>query len=322
MPPTRIAVVGAGYIAGRHVESLTTLPDVQVAAVCDPQADRAAALAARCGAAVHADPEAMLAAVPVDAVYVCVPPGAHGDPERTVLRRGLGLFVEKPLAADLETAEALAAEVAAAGVPTATGYHWRYLDTVEQAVELLADRPPRLLVGSWLDRTPGTPWWPVRAASGGQLVEQATHLVDLARLLAGEVDGVSAVAARSPAGAGDIDHVAAATLRFRSGAIGSLTASCLLRRGWRMGLEVVADGLALALTERELTVDDGDGPRTVPAGVDPMLRQDADFVAAVRGEPVRPRVPYAEALATHRVAVAAARAAAAGTEITLVGAGG
>jgi myo-inositol 2-dehydrogenase / D-chiro-inositol 1-dehydrogenase len=322
MPPTRIAVVGAGYIAGRHVDSLTALPGVEVAAVCDPQVDRAAALAGRCGAQPYADCEPMLDRTPVDAVYVCVPPGAHGGPERAALRRGLGLFVEKPLDADLATAEQLAAEIAAAGVPTATGYHWRYLDTVEQAVELLADRPPRLLVGSWLDRTPGTPWWPVRAASGGQLVEQATHLVDLARLLAGEVDSVTAVAATSPAGAGDIDHVAAVTLRFASGAIGTVTTTCLLPRGWRMGLEVIADGLALGITERDLTVDAGGAVRTVPAGVDPLRRQDAEFVAAVRGEPVRPRVPYAEALATHRVAVAAARAAATGTEVALVGAGG
>ena len=310
-------MVGAGYIAGRHVDALTTLPDVAVTAVCDPQVDRARTLAARCGASVHGDVGTMLAEVPLDAVYVCVPPGAHGPPERAALERGLGLFVEKPLDPDLATAEALAAEIAAAGVPTATGYHWRYLDTVEQAAELLADRPPRLLLGSWLDRTPGTPWWAVRSASGGQLVEQATHLLDLARLLAGEVDSVTAVGGSSPAGAGDIDHVTAATLRFRSGAVGSIATTCLLRRGWRMGLEVVADGLALGITEQELTVDTGDGVRTVPVGVDPVRREDADFVAAVRGEPVRPRVPYAEALATHRVACALATSAATGRPVAV-----
>jgi len=118
--------------------------------VCDPQADRAAALARKAGAAACGDPERMLDEIPVDAVYVCVPPGSHGAPERAALRRGLPLFVEKPLDADLTVAEELAAEIEAAGVPTATGYHWRYFDTVERAVELLAGRPPRLLIGSWL----------------------------------------------------------------------------------------------------------------------------------------------------------------------------
>jgi myo-inositol 2-dehydrogenase/D-chiro-inositol 1-dehydrogenase len=310
MPPTRIGVVGAGFIAGRHVDTLCTLPDVAVVGVADPQADRAARLAARAGAAAYPDLDTMLAHLPLDAVYLCVPPAAHGDPERAVLSRGLGLFVEKPLGVDLTEAEKLAVEIEAAGVPTATGYHWRYLDTVEHAQALLADRPPLLLAASWLDRTPGTPWWPVRAASGGQLVEQATHLFDLCRLLAGEVDTVTAVGARSPGGAGDIDHVAAGTLRFASGAVGSITSTCLLHRGWRMALEVVADGLVLAIGENEMVVDDGAERRTVPVEVDPMLREDADFVAAVRGEPVTPRMPYAEALRTHRLAVAAARSAA------------
>lgn len=311
-------MIGAGFIAGRHVESLTSLPDVEVAAVCDPQTGRAEALAGRCGARAYADHDTMLADVAVDAVYVCVPPGFHGPPERAALRRGLPLFVEKPLDADLTVAEELAGEIRAAGVPTATGYHWRYFDTTERAAELLAARPPRLLIGSWLDRTPGSPWWATRAASGGQVVEQATHLIDLARVLAGEVTAVSAVGGSSPDGRGDIDHVTAGTLRFRSGAIASLTTTCLLTRGWRVGLEVIADGTALLITENDLTVQSDGVRETVPLGVDPFVREDADFVAAVRGEPVRPRVPYAEALATHRVAVALARAATmspAGTEV-------
>jgi myo-inositol 2-dehydrogenase / D-chiro-inositol 1-dehydrogenase len=320
MPQTKIGVVGAGYIAGRHVATLTAVPDTAVVAVCDPQRDRATSLAARCGARAYADYAAMLAETPLDGVYICLPPAAHGGPERAALRRNLPIFVEKPLAADLATAEELAADIAAAGVPTATGYHWRYLDTVELLGELLADRPPAMVIGSWLDRMPGTPWWASRSASGGQLVEQATHLFDLARLLVGEVESVSAVGARAASGAGDIDHVTAATLRFRSGAVGSVASTCLLRRGWRIALEVVADGLAAAVTEHELTVDDGTSVRVVPVGVDPLLREDTDFVAAVRGEPVLPRAPYAEALATHRVAVAAAASAASGRAVALDGA--
>jgi myo-inositol 2-dehydrogenase / D-chiro-inositol 1-dehydrogenase len=317
MPPTRIGVVGAGFIAGRHAETLCSLPDVAVVAVCDPQQDRATALAAKVGAVASPDVTTMLERVPLDAVYLCVPPAMHGAPERAVLERGLGLFVEKPLGLELAQADALAAEIDKAGVPTATGYHWRYLDTVEKAVELLAGRPPRLLSASWLDRTPGSPWWATRAVSGGQVVEQATHLLDLCRLLAGEVTAVTAVAASSPAGRGDIDHVSAGTLRFAGGAVGALTTTCLLPRGWRIGLEVVADGIALGLTEHELVVDDGTERRTIRAAVDPLRREDADFVAAVRGEPVTPRAPYAEALRTHRLTLALAEAAAAGTEVRL-----
>jgi len=317
MPPTRVGVVGAGFIAGRHAETLGTLPDVAVVGVCDPQRDRAVTLARRAGASAYPDVEEMLRAARPDAVYVCVPPNAHGGPERAVLARGLGLFVEKPLGVDLALAEALAGEVDAAGVPNATGYHWRYMDTVEQAVELLAGRPPRLLTASWLDRTPGPPWWPVRAASGGQLVEQATHLVDLARHLVGEVESVSALGASCGVTGpdGDVDEASAAILAFANGAVGTLTATCLFDRKDTTTVEVVAPGLALMVSESELVVTDADGIRRREPGNDARVAVDREFIDVVRGVRARTAVPYEEALRTHRVACALAASAEEGTPV-------
>jgi predicted dehydrogenase len=312
-PPLRVGLVGAGFAAGLHVGSLAGIAGVQLAAVADPLPARAEALAARVGARAYPDHRRMLDAEPLDAVYVCVPPFAHGAPELAVLERGLPFFVEKPLAIDLATAEAVAAEVARRGVVTATGYHWRYLDTVERAAELVAVDPCRLLLGWWLDKAAGPDWWLREAGSGGQLVEQTTHLFDLARFLVGEVTGVHAAGGRFPRRselhAGDVLDVSTATLRFASGAVGSVSSSCLLRRGHRIGLELVCEGLVLELTETELAVDDGRSRQVVPAARDARAAADRDFVAAVRGEPAAVRVPYAEALRSHRLALAVARAA-------------
>jgi predicted dehydrogenase len=311
--------VGAGVIARRHVRTLSAFADVEVAAVADVQADRAGELAARVGARAFDDPRAMLDAARLDAVYVCVPPFAHGPLEREVVERDLPLFVEKPLAADLGTAEAVADLVAGRGLVTGVGYHWRWMDTVERAQELLAGRPARLVTGAWLDATPPLAWWQRRDLSGGQLVEQATHLVDTARVLAGEVDEVYAVAGRTdrPAFPGcDVDDVTAATVRFASGAVGAFTASCLLGRAHRVGLQVVADGLVLELTQQELLVTAGDGdPQVHPADGDPFAREDRAFVDAVQGRPDRTRATYAEALRTHRVTTAAVRSAALGRPV-------
>ena len=109
--------------------------------MADPVPGAADRLAAACGGAAYADAGRMLDAERVEAVYVCVPPFAHGGPERAALDRGLPLFVEKPLATDAATAEALAGAVAAAGVPTAVGCHWRCLDTVAAAACSAARRP-------------------------------------------------------------------------------------------------------------------------------------------------------------------------------------
>jgi myo-inositol 2-dehydrogenase / D-chiro-inositol 1-dehydrogenase len=311
--PVRLGLIGAGFAAGLHLRSLAGMDGVEVAAVADPLADRAQALAAQVGARAYPDHRRMLDAEALDAVYVCVPPFAHGPPELAVLERGLALFVEKPIAIDLATAETVAAEVARRGVVSATGYHWRYLDTVERAAGLLAADPCRLLLGWWLDKVPGPAWWLRQDGSGGQLVEQTTHLFDLARFLVGEVTSVHAVGGRFPrrseVRSGDVLDVSTATLRFASGAVGSVSSSCLLRRGHRIGLELICEGLALELTETTLVIDDGRSREVVEAARDARAAADRDFVAAVRGQPAGVRAPYAEALASHRIALAAARAA-------------
>ena len=232
MTRTRIGMIGAGFIADRHVGKLSSMDDVQIVAVSDPDGDRARHQASRCDAKPYQDFRQMLDSEYLDALYVCLPPFAHGDPERAALERGLPFFVEKPLATTYEAAEALSREIEAKALLTAVGYHWRYLDTVERAQELLAARPARLALGL-LDRTPRPrpPGWSKEDGSGGQMVEQTTHIFDLARLLVGDVTQVYATGSRL--GRADFPNldvldVSVATLNFATGAVGTMASSCLL----------------------------------------------------------------------------------------------
>jgi predicted dehydrogenase len=109
--------------------------------------------------------------------------------------------------------------------------------------------------------------------------------------------------------AADIHDVTVASLRFASGALGTVASTCLLSRLQRAGVQVVADGLSLELSETELVVE-VDGRRSVwEAGGDARRRPDRDFVAAVRGGPDRIRVPWPEAYRTHLLACAITRSA-------------
>ena len=318
---TRIGIVGAGVIASRHLANLLEFPDVHVVAVADPVRERAASLAARCGARSYPDHAAMLDRERLDALYVCVPPYAHGAPELDAVEAGVPFFVEKPLAVDLETAEEIAGALAAApALATAVGYHWRYLDVYEQARELLEDRPARLALGYWLDATPPPGWWVHRSLSGGQTVEQTTHVLDLARTLVGEVTNVYAVGSRIERDddpEADVDDVSTATLRFETGAVGSISSTCLL--GWphRIGLHTVSDGMMIELAEFEIMVDVGQGRPVTAARGDPFVRADRAFVDALQGRDDRIRVPYHDALETHRLACAVARSAAEARPIEL-----
>ncbi len=313
----RIGLIGAGNVGRRHAQVLSGFPDVHLAGITNVVPQAAAALAGDVGCRPFPGPGELLSAG-VNAVYVCVPPFAHGPPETAVLSAGLPLFVEKPLAATAQTAERVGDLVAAAGVPTAVGHHWRYLTVVERARRLLDGRPVRLVGGTWLDKVPPVGWWPVRDRSGGPVIEQAAHVLDLARLFAGEVAEVFAMGdGRPPALPGaDVDGVTTATLRFRSGALGTLSTTCLL--GWkqRAGLELVAEGLWLSVGEDGLAIRDGSAdPVEELVTADPAAARvavDRAFVNAVRGIGNDVRAPYAEALRTHRLACALACSAATG----------
>jgi predicted dehydrogenase len=139
------------------------------------------------------------------------------------------------------------------------------------------------------------------------VIEQTTHVLDTARALAGEVAEVHAFGAREPAA--EIHDVSVASLRFASGAVGTVASSCLLPRLHRAGVQVVADRLSLELTETELLVE-ADGRRNVfTRDADARPRPDRDFIAAVRGGEDRVRVPWPEAYRTHLLACAITRSA-------------
>ncbi|MGH2813878.1 MAG: Gfo/Idh/MocA family protein, partial [Actinomycetota bacterium] len=97
-------MVGAGAVAARHVRTLLAMDRVEVAGVADPALERARELAGSAGAAAYPNHMELLDAERLDAVYICVPPFAHGAPELAAIEAGLAFFVEKPVAIDQETA--------------------------------------------------------------------------------------------------------------------------------------------------------------------------------------------------------------------------
>ena len=317
---TRIGFIGAGGIAQRHFGVLEQFDDVEIVAIADVEIARAEVAAARFGARAFDDASAMLGAVALDALYICVPPFAHGAPEEAAIDAGLPFFVEKPVALDLVTAEAIAARVETTGLVTAVGYHWRYLDTVDEVRDILAHTPARLMSGYWLDSTPPPVWWWREDRSGGQMVEQTTHLLDLARYLGGEATRVFGLAGRTerPEFPGlDVPTVSTASIQFAGGAIANFASTCLLGWNHRVGLHLFGERLAIEITDHDLMVDVGQGRPVRRAEGDPVWREDRDFIDAVQGKQNRIRCPYGEAVATHRLALAIGESARSGRAIDL-----
>ncbi len=314
--PIRVGFVGTGGIAARHLQALREIENVEVAAITGRTLDKAQALIHKSGVSNTATPfddyHCMYDQAKLDAVYICVTPGAHGELERAALDHKLALFVEKPLSADPDTAEEIARAIKAKGAITAVGYQMRYMNTTETAQQLGKAHPTRMALGYWLDSLPPPRWWSRQAESGGQVVEQTTHLFDLARLLVGEVKQVYALGRNtSPAASGiEVDRVSVVTLEFENGVIGTISSTSLLKSRYRDSLELIADGMTLSLSHNRLLIDEGEGrTRIEEVSVDPFLRINFDFLEAAAGGTNNIRSDYAESLRTHRVTQAAARSA-------------
>jgi len=322
-PDVRVAMIGVGGIAVSHLTNLLRMPEVQLVALVDLDPARAQAYLRRAAANLSpaadipvvpafTDAGAMLRAERPGAVFVCVPPDAHGEIELACAEAGAHLLVEKPLGLDLGRVRRIRRALDARGLIAAVGYQVRYADSLDAARRMLGDRPLGMVIGTYLGGLPRTPWWRVRRSSGGQVVEQATHVVDLMRYVAGEVDAVYASAATRLLGDEpglDIADVSAATFTFASGAAGSLVNTCALDgvpgEPWDHGVTVIAARLSVRAWIGSARVATPGHEEIIFNRRDPSYELDAAFIRAVaRGDPSGIRSSYADAMETLRLTLA------------------
>jgi predicted dehydrogenase len=315
----RIGFIGVGGIAQEHLKNLRQIEDAQVTAVCDVSRDPAERVAGEWGARPYADFRTMLDDERLDALYVCVPPFAHQGQELLAVERGIPFLVEKPIDTGTAYAERVAAAVAEKGLITAVGYHWRYFASVAKAREVMGGRPVGMALGYWMDALPPPLWWRQKHLSGGQFVEQTTHVVDLARYLVGEITEVYAQMATRVLG--DVEQftvpdVGTVTVKFAGGAVGTFSNACIGAPG-PIALHLYLKDLTLEIGGH-LTVRTRDGAEEFRDSPNAYLAEDEAFLHAVRsGDASRIRSPFAEALKTQRVTAAANRSAETGQPVRL-----
>jgi predicted dehydrogenase len=130
------------------------------------------------------------------------------------------------------------------------------------------------------------------------------------------VDEVLGMAAPSSAEGRDVPDATAAVLRLASGAVGTVSTSCVLPALTAAGLDVVADGVAVHLTETSLRLRTTAGETDAEPAVDARRAVDRAFVDVLSGRSGGPGlVPVGEALRTHRLAWAVAEATRTGAPV-------
>ncbi|KUN91382.1 Gfo/Idh/MocA family protein [Streptomyces caeruleatus] len=258
-------IIGSGSIGG-FLARLLTRDDpllagrARLAAFAGRDASRARDAAAQVGCAAL-DVPGLLARPDVDAVLVCAPSGTHAELAEAALRAGKHVLVEKPVDVTPEAADRLTAVARAEGRVLGVVSQHRFDPAARLAHE--AVRAGRL--GRITSATAELAWWrgPAYYASGtwrgtreldggGALMNQAIHAVDLVQWLAGPVVEVHAHTARLAHPGIEVEDVATASLRFASGALGTLLATTAAYPGRTARLAVHGDRGSVVIDDDEI----------------------------------------------------------------------
>lgn len=261
-----VGFIGAGGIASIHLETLDAAVDggltgcdgetvsVELTAVADVDTSRAQEVAKPRGATTYVDGVALIEEESVDAVVVAVPPFAHGEYERAAAGAGVDLFVEKPLGLDTDAVRETGRHVTEAGILAQVGYVCRYARITERTLELLDCRTVGHVDSTYWAPMPETSWWRERARSGGQIVEQSTHVYDLHRYLAGDVTEATGSGTDGLlAGGIDFQDSTSVTMNHESGAVSHVSSACASPE-FRFEVRVAAEDAVLELNYAEHTL--------------------------------------------------------------------
>jgi predicted dehydrogenase len=259
---TGIGIIGLGMAATPHLRAIRDLEAagrVRLVGGWSPSPARRAAFAEAWQAPVFASQDALLAAPGLDLVLVLTPPGAHLAVAEAAARAGKHLLVEKPLEVTHARAEALAALAGRHGVTLGVVFQHRFRPAALRLRQAVAAGE----LGELLSCSASIRWWrdaayfaqPGRGTrardGGGVLLTQAIHTLDLLLHLAGPVTRVAAFARTSPLRAIDTEDIAAAALRFASGAIGAVDATTVAEPGFPERIELAGTGgSAMLVAER------------------------------------------------------------------------
>ena len=305
--PINWGFVGFGWVARDFARPAVRDAGHRLHAIFDPSPAAGSAAHAD-NIIVHGSLEALLADPLLDAVYVATPNDRHRVAVEAALVAGLPVLCEKPMAATLVDAEAIARAAQRSGTLYGTAFDQRHHPAHAVMRDLLRDgrvgqvTAIRLCYACWLDAawsaTGGAPNWRIDpvAAGGGALMDLAPHGLDLVDFLLGEP--ITAVTAAIQARVHDyeVDDGAMILGLTRSGVLVSLHVAynhpeTLPRRR----LEVIGTG-GLLVAENTMGQEAGgsvilyDATSGRPAGIpvqdadaSPFMRQMQAFGRALHG---------------------------------------
>jgi len=245
------AILGTGMVADYHRKGVEANGDLgaRLVAVAHYNPERFAGISARFGVPC-ASQEEMLADPAVDVVCVCTPSGQHAEQAIAAARAGKHVLVEKPMALSLADADAMIAACERAGVQLGVALQRRVtppFQRIHRAIE--AGDLGELTLGvvtipyhrpqAYFDQADWRGTWALDG--GGVLMNQGIHLVDLLVWYMGDPTEVQARTGTLHREI-EVEDTLAATLRFGSGALATITATTTAAPGFPHRIEIYGTG--------------------------------------------------------------------------------
>jgi predicted dehydrogenase len=326
-----------------HLDVLARNPDFDVVGVADPTAAALAPLASA-GLATYPDHRQLLDGAKPDAVVIATPNSHHVPAAIDCVLRKVGVLIEKPVADSVESAQKLLKVLETADAPVLIGHHRRHNPLLKKAAQhIAAGGIGRVVavVGLWLRRKPDEYfkdlWKLDPARGGGVLLINTIHDIDCLRMLCGDIESVQAMTSSAVRNLG-VEDTAAVTLRFTSGALGTVTVSDATTAPWCWEMTSQEDPRFATIPENCYIVCGTQGSVTVPTletwtnepnggrdaplirrrlyhvPADALTQQFVHFAAVMRGEE-KPLVSAADATRTLAATLAIRQSAARGGEV-------
>jgi predicted dehydrogenase len=255
MNKLKVGVIGAGFFAEKHLEVLTALEDVEVAALCSSGHPRIHALAERFKIErTYADLERMFDELSLDAVFVLVNVTRMFEVASACLKRKIPTLLEKPPGLSAAEARGLRDLAAAGDCLNMVGLNRRFYSVMRRAreailevgplVSLMVEAPERL----WEYKTGAHPPEVVK----GLLFANGIHSIDLLRYFGGDVKKVQAFSGQWEE---EQKNSFGALMRFESGAMGQYIANWMSPGGWSVTLYGMNRRVLLKPLERGVLID-------------------------------------------------------------------
>ncbi|MBI3320724.1 MAG: Gfo/Idh/MocA family oxidoreductase [Candidatus Omnitrophica bacterium] len=273
--PLRMAVVGVGHLGSRHAHIYASMPGVRLVAVCDREAARATSVARRLRCRATTEFRELMGAV--DAVSLAVPTSLHAPIGLPLLRQGIHLLIEKPIAVTLAQADALIRAATQHGCLLQIGHVERFNAAIRAAIRYLSH--PRFIEVHRLSP------YPFRGTDVSVVLDVMIHDLDLLLLLVrSPVRRVAALGVPVLSASEDISN---ARLEFASGCVANLTASRISDESTRR-IRVFQEDRYLSIDYKVQTVElaHKQGPRirrvNLPVNRRPPLQDElAAFVRSI-----------------------------------------